>query len=357
MVAILLCASLSYPADVQQLDVARAELLGLQTATRELHEKGEVEVGFVAFKYALLLVQERLASADAGVRDGIFNNVSTLAHVLHFYGPGQWAYVSPVSRTTTIDFGLANGLRKLTGDNFHYAVGANGSLQVVRHAISKGMDFNTKVLAGLAANLNINLLQQAQTDFFERPEAHSVSTWFDAGLSAAARGDDGTVLTWIAQTAPFVSKHGVAGAPWFHAALMATAALNGRQTTLQWLMGTGAELYNPVASGNYDHTKPNRVAIFWPERLQKVGLTYFSSASGTHDQYMVVPLDAAVLGGQRHIVDWLRANGHSFSEQTMRLAAFDGSLDMVKWLVCEGCPYHAGQVEEDVEEAESQMAV
>eukprot|EP00611_Tribonema_gayanum_P032201 TRINITY_DN94_c0_g1_i1.p1 TRINITY_DN94_c0_g1~~TRINITY_DN94_c0_g1_i1.p1 ORF type:complete len:206 (-),score=36.16 TRINITY_DN94_c0_g1_i1:1178-1795(-) len=192
MVAILPCASLSYPADAQQLDVARAELLGLQTATRQLHEKGEV--GFVAFKYALLLVQEKLASADARAR----------AH-----REQALCDADPATQRARPVVRAGDGI-------FNYAVGANGSLQVVRHAISKGIDFNAKVLAGLAANLNINLLQQAQTDFFERPEAHSVSTWFDAGLSAAARGDDGTVLTWIAQTAPFVSKHGVAEAPWFH---------------------------------------------------------------------------------------------------------------------------------------------
>ncbi|KAG5182476.1 hypothetical protein JKP88DRAFT_278138 [Tribonema minus] len=300
----------------KQLQVARVELAGLQAAREDsVWADHYVLPGYSSLEYALELMHERLAAAEARARALEADSL-----------PDAWAYALRVSRTvravylrvmaehycadrhhvnrlfTTkianaaasqamIDYAMDSGVSayRLGRADFVNAVAATVSVPLIEHAIEKGMPFSPAILAGLGAHLDVELLEQAQaTLVFDHSDAHSLVMWYRVGLTAAAHGDDGTTLSWIARTTEFAGR----------AALMNAAALHGKLSTLQWLMGAGAQLFDPVPRGK---TRPAMELLNYYKLEDMNGAVLTTPGRGESSECMAAPLDAAVYGGHRHI--------------------------------------------------------
>ncbi|KAG5176338.1 hypothetical protein JKP88DRAFT_282864 [Tribonema minus] len=250
-----------------------------------------------------------------------------------------------------IDYAVAEGL--WPGRQFRRKLGRMGSLQLIRYAAEAmpGMSVDAEVLIGLMAKLNVPLLRQVQTEFYlpDLSLAFGVKQWCAAGLEAAAAGDDGRMLTWIAQQIRAL-----------RAALMCAAARHGHLATLWWLMDEGvskfgraqqyrAPLWIQRSHAFTKHTLP--IAI---EGGNRVALLEWLVAEGCPSltecwRETATPLDAAAFGGRRHIIDWLcPKRSHAFTWHTLPLATLGGNgvvLLPVEWLVAEGCPRDRFEVE------------
>ncbi|KAG5184757.1 hypothetical protein JKP88DRAFT_255311 [Tribonema minus] len=397
---------------MEQLAAARAELLGLETiAAQCLHEEYP---GRILLLYALGCVKQKLTAAETRVSvqsqkahhhvrqrvsreaaDVLLHDIPVLARVLEFCGPNQWAYTTRVSMTfhgvymhvvaqswgvrrlfmtahctaaqsqAMIDYASASGMYAFDGDSFCYALGATGSMPLIERNMKSlrshhnyyKMPVNKALFVGLATRLDVSLLQQALSAAgMDSSDACSRGICISVGLEAAASGDTGTVLKWVAQQPPFNSETREDRCKreqlrWFPAALMCKAAEHGHEATLQWLMDAGVRLFGPVAP-NFDalmaminYRLPR--AYTWPEN--------------TSEFHVMTPLDVAVYYGQKRVVEWLRSSGTSsssgdFTPHTMRMAVFSARTHMVDWLLERGCCYDIEQVQAAVRSTHNHAA-
>ncbi|KAG5176339.1 hypothetical protein JKP88DRAFT_249597 [Tribonema minus] len=370
---------------------AKMELLGFKTAA---HRMPRTCSGKTSLQRCIMLLENDLMAAESafvaqqasskhehGLREEcaldascVLNHAPVLSLVLRFCGLAQWAYIARVNRAfhgvymyvlasmphgiyelfltsertavyskALIDYAVANRLPNPPNSQFRRELGRTGSLQLISYAAEKvpGMSVHAEVLIGLVAKLDLPLLRQVQAEFNlpDLNQALGVNDWCTAGLEAAAAGDDGRMLTWIAQqirALPARRMHRCYSGKYSpRVPLQLHTKPESQGMHLQWLMDEGVSKFGPAQQYLRADVNPDDV---WTSQYFTGDLC--ADFSSERWRAIASPLDAAACGGHRHIIDWLRLEqSHAFTKHTLPLAIEGGNrVALLEWLVAEGCP-------------------
>eukprot|EP00611_Tribonema_gayanum_P023092 TRINITY_DN478_c0_g1_i1.p1 TRINITY_DN478_c0_g1~~TRINITY_DN478_c0_g1_i1.p1 ORF type:complete len:546 (+),score=99.66 TRINITY_DN478_c0_g1_i1:33-1640(+) len=214
---------------------------------------------------------KRSATSDSR-SDCVLHEPVVLEAVLTFVGRGHWAFIAPTSKMlravymrvlavrdpahlcttsahaallSTASFRLAveTGLEPLS-PGVQEQVGATGSIEMVKIAVTAGMPLGVRVLFGAAEAKRVGLLQYLRSCSVEQiTNGH----WVQMCCRAADHGDNGVALSWLSQ------QFEPCGAwpTWMMKALCKNAILGNNIDTLRWLFSDGAELFAaPVDSAS-----------------------------------------------------------------------------------------------------------
>eukprot|EP00611_Tribonema_gayanum_P029817 TRINITY_DN80_c0_g1_i1.p1 TRINITY_DN80_c0_g1~~TRINITY_DN80_c0_g1_i1.p1 ORF type:complete len:551 (-),score=122.88 TRINITY_DN80_c0_g1_i1:142-1794(-) len=313
--------------------------------------------------------------ADTDVTSEVLSSTPLLGSILSFTGPGDFLFLATVSRRvgavgiahvasvygadsllmTELNAALmsTSRLALAQGDKFADMVhlcsqqpmpracellGEMGCAQAIVALRDRGLyTGGGDVLVGAARKCNVGLVQSLWAGPLNKPELPE-PICRAIGLQAAKRGDDGTVLSWLAPQL----RAGTAWPAYYHHVLCNAAAMYGRLNTLEFLFGHGLTLFGEQRPLSLDDNvnagadDDNNIVIAPPSAI-------YVDASAT--KHVVTLVDAAAMSDDAAALRWLQSRQPlEFTGVTMQLAAQWGGLPTLKWLHAQECPHDINAV-------------